>query len=40
MGSYPFQKKNGAYGANVVIRGTDPAAVRQAIEELAAVFNA
>lgn len=38
MGSYPFQKKSGQYGANIVIRGTDGARVRQAIKQLAQVF--
>ncbi|WP_227271885.1 competence/damage-inducible protein A [Roseobacter weihaiensis] len=38
MGSYPFQNKSGKFGANVVIRGTDGAEVRRAIEQLAAAF--
>jgi len=38
MGSYPFQKKNGAYGSNIVIRGTDHADIRRAVEELTAVL--
>lgn len=37
MGSYPFVV-NGAYGANVVIRGTDPARVEAAMAKLAAIF--
>jgi molybdenum cofactor synthesis domain-containing protein len=38
MGSYPFQKKSGAYGSNIVIRGSDETAVRRAIDELAAAL--
>jgi molybdenum cofactor synthesis domain-containing protein len=38
MGSYPFHLKNGVYGANVVIRGTNAAAVRIAINELESAF--
>ena len=34
MGSYPFQNRDGSYGSNVVIRGTDPQAVSQALREL------
>ncbi len=37
MGSYPFQV-NGAYGTNLVIRGTDPARVDAAMTRLAALF--
>ena len=37
IGSYPFQK-DGAYGFNIVMRGTDGAAVDAAIIELAALF--
>ncbi len=37
IGSYPFQR-DGRYGANVVIRGQDAAAVDAAIAEIAAVF--
>jgi len=37
MGSYPFFQ-HGAYGANVVIRGTDPARIDAAIAKLAAIF--
>lgn len=37
IGSYPFQK-NGAYGANVVIRGSDAARVDAAVARLAEVF--
>lgn len=38
MGSYPFQQKNGSYGANVVIRGADAALVRQVKQQLAEIF--
>lgn len=38
MGSYPFQKVNGSYGANVVIRGTDASAIQEALAKLAAAF--
>ena len=37
IGSYPFQR-NGVFGANVVVRGTDGAQVDAAIAELAALF--
>jgi molybdopterin-biosynthesis enzyme MoeA-like protein len=37
MGSYPFVK-DGVFGANIVIRGTDGPAVDAAIRELAALF--
>ncbi|MBL4915935.1 competence/damage-inducible protein A [Szabonella alba] len=37
MGSYPFQA-NGAYGTNLVIRGTDGAQVDAAMTRLAALF--
>ena len=37
FGSYPFQK-NGRYGANVVIRGTDPAMIAAARARLLALF--
>ncbi|MBP1804997.1 competence/damage-inducible protein A [Rubellimicrobium aerolatum] len=37
MGSYPFQQ-NGAFGANVVIRGADGARVNEAMTRLAALF--
>jgi molybdenum cofactor synthesis domain-containing protein len=37
MGSYPFNL-NGAFGANVVIRGPDPARVNEATTRLAALF--
>ncbi|MEP1613212.1 MAG: molybdopterin-binding protein [Roseobacter sp.] len=40
MGSYPFNKKDEKYGANVVIRGTDEAMVQDAIKRLAAIFDA
>lgn len=38
MGSYPFQLKSGKYGSNVVVRGSDAASVRTAIERLSALF--
>ena len=34
MGSYPFQKTNGSYGANVVIRGKDASIVQEAMAKL------
>ena len=34
FGSYPFQTAEGRFGVNVVIRGTDPHAVRAARDEL------
>ncbi|WP_096784380.1 molybdopterin-binding protein [Rhodobacter sp. CZR27] len=37
MGSYPFIQ-NGAYGANLVIRGTDPGRISEAMTRLAALF--
>ncbi|MGP6086845.1 competence/damage-inducible protein A [Antarctobacter jejuensis] len=37
IGSYPFQR-NGVFGANVVIRGTDGSQIDAAISELAALF--
>jgi molybdopterin-biosynthesis enzyme MoeA-like protein len=37
FGSYPFQK-DGIYGANIVVRGTDPNRVTAAIAELRASF--
>lgn len=37
FGSYPFIQ-NGAYGANIVVRGTDPARIDAAIGRLAALF--
>jgi molybdenum cofactor synthesis domain-containing protein len=37
IGSYPFQK-DGIYGANIVVRGTDPDRVAAAIVELRASF--
>lgn len=37
FGSYPFQK-DGIYGAQVVIRGQDPAAVAEAMDELRSAF--
>lgn len=39
MGSYPFQR-NGAFGTNLVIRGTDAARLDQAMLRLAALFPA
>lgn len=40
MGSYPFQLRSGEYGSNVVIRGSDAALVRSAMEKLAGIFKA
>lgn len=37
FGSYPFQK-NGIYGANIVVRGEDPEAVKAAISALQDTF--
>ncbi|TMM52790.1 competence/damage-inducible protein A [Sulfitobacter sabulilitoris] len=37
MGSYPFQK-DGRFGSNIVVRGTDQAAVRSVIARLRATF--
>jgi molybdenum cofactor synthesis domain-containing protein len=37
MGSYPFTQ-NGAYGTNLVIRGTDPARLETAMARLSALF--
>jgi molybdopterin-biosynthesis enzyme MoeA-like protein len=37
IGSYPFIQ-NGAYGTNIVIRGTDPARIDEAMTRLAALF--
>lgn len=37
MGSYPFQK-NGVYGTNIVVRGTDPGRIGTAVTELARLF--
>jgi molybdenum cofactor synthesis domain-containing protein len=39
MGSYPFQR-NGAFGTNLVIRGTDPARLDEAMLRLVALFPA
>ncbi|MGC1428891.1 MAG: molybdopterin-binding protein [Albidovulum sp.] len=39
FGSYPFIQ-NGAYGSNIVIRGTDPACIDAAMTRLAALFPA
>lgn len=36
MGSYPFNQ-NGAYGTNLVIRGTDPGRLAAAMQELSAL---
>ncbi|QJF52802.1 competence/damage-inducible protein A [Roseobacter ponti] len=38
MGSYPFQQRDGKYGANVVIRGGDSALVAEAMAKLQAAF--
>ncbi len=38
MGSYPFQLRDGKYGANVVIRGEDNALVTEAMAKLQAAF--
>ncbi|WP_295311448.1 molybdopterin-binding protein [Roseobacter sp.] len=38
MGSYPFQLRDGKYGANVVIRGGDNALVNEALAKLRAAF--
>lgn len=37
IGSYPFIEK-GAYGSNIVVRGTDPARLNAAVLRLAALF--
>ena len=37
MGSYPFIQ-NGAHGTNLVIRGTDPSLLAQAMKRLVALF--
>ncbi len=37
MGSYPFQQ-NGAFGTNLVIRGTDPGRLDQAMMRLVGMF--
>ena len=37
LGSYPFQQ-NGAYGADIVVRGADPARVDAAMTALAQIF--
>ena len=39
VGSYPFQK-DGIYGSNIVIRGSDPARLDQAMTDLSTVFPA
>ena len=38
LGSYPFQIEGGGYGANLVVRGRDPAEVEQALGELEAAL--
>lgn len=38
VGCYPFQQKNGSYGANVVIRGADSDAVSEAIHQLETIL--
>ena len=37
MGSYPFNQ-NGSYGTNLVLRGTDQAALDAAFARLTALF--
>jgi len=37
FGSYPFQR-DGAFGANIVIRGTDQALLNEAAQQLRAIF--
>jgi hypothetical protein len=37
IGSYPFQL-NGAYGADIIIRGSDPARVDAAMTALSQLF--
>jgi molybdenum cofactor synthesis domain-containing protein len=39
FGSYPFQK-DGIYGANLVVRGSDATALQQAVQELTRLFAA
>jgi len=39
IGSYPFQE-NGAYGSNIVIRGTDAGQIDAAMSKLAHLFPA
>lgn len=39
IGSYPFIR-NGAYGSDIVLRGTDPARIHAAVTALAALFPA
>ena len=39
VGSYPFQK-DGIYGANIVVRGSDPATLDAAMQTLEARFSA
>ena len=39
VGSYPFQD-NGVYGANLVVRGQDKAALNAAMAELSEIFPA
>lgn len=38
FGSYPFQKKDGRYGANIVIRGTTEADIHAARDQLREAF--
>ncbi|MDA8585332.1 molybdopterin-binding protein [Rhodobacteraceae bacterium] len=38
FGSYPFQKKDGRYGANLVIRGTDLSQINEAAARLKEIF--
>ena len=37
IGSYPFQR-DGRYGASLVVRGTDPVAVKAAVDEISAAL--
>lgn len=39
IGSYPF-RDGGVFGTNIVVRGTDPALVREAMERLRAIHRA
>ena len=40
LGSYPFQLEGGGYGANLVVRGRDPAEVEAAVAELEQALSA
>ena len=40
VGSYPFQTRDGGFGANVVLRGPDPARIAQAEAALRQTFGA